>query len=205
MAVALSASAQGKPELPYKYEFGVSLSGSPTLALDFYNKGRFTIGVYPESHANDYLDYIYGTHRGPIHGIGTVSFEGSYYLTPWLVSTLNLGFGEYWNAVLDNRDERKVGEEFGTTLTLLPELKLILNRRHAVRFFSSVACGTSLYMGSGFAKMSKYDKHPSSIHQRLDLEWVPLGIMVGRKCYFYANIGIGSVYIGGRTGLAYRF
>lgn len=209
LAFALSAPAQGKPEPPYKYEIGVSLSGLPVFPLHYLEKGRFTFGAYHDDirgkHSDDYLEYIYGDHRGPIYGTGSVQFEGSVYLQPWLVSTLNVGIGQYWGSRIDNRTHQKTGNTYGLSLTFLPELRLILNRRHAVRFFSSIAGGTGFYMGDGFDKMRSYDAHPSGIHQRWELEWVPLGIMIGRKYNFFANFGIGSVYMGGRMGVSYRF
>lgn len=196
-----------KPEPPYRFEFGVSISGYPTFALDYYKKGVFTIGAYHwiDGHQDDYFSYIYGDHRGPIHCTGNIQFEGSVYLEPWLVQSLNVGFIQFWNPRIDNASGAKEGEDYGIGISLMPELKLIANRRHAVRFFCSLAVGTSFYMGSGFENMRSHDKHPSAVHQRLELEWVPVGIIIGRKFNFYANFGIGTAYMGGRTGLTYRF
>jgi hypothetical protein len=110
-----------------------------------------------------------------------------------------------WSTSIDNVSGSSIGSKYGMGISLLPELKFIANRRHDFRFFCSFALGTGFYMGSGFDLMRSRDSHPSSVHQRVEFEWVPLGIMVGRKCYFYANLGIGTAYIGARAGVAYRF
>lgn len=206
-ATSVMAQEGNKPEPPYRFEFGVSISAYPTFALDYHTKGRFTLGSYhePNMHSDDYLSFLYGDHRGPVRSTGNIQLEGSVYLKPWLVQSLNVGFTQVWSPRIDNVEGTKLGTDYGIGVSFLPELKLIANRRHAVRFFCSVAVGTGFYMGNGFEMMRIHDKYPSSIHQRLEFEWVPVGIMIGRKYNLYANIGIGTAYIGGRTGLTYRF
>ena len=207
LLAATAAVAQNKSELPYRYEFGVSFSAHPELACDYYKKGAFIIGdVSPrEDRQDDYLAYLYGDHRSYLYSLGSINFEGSIYLKPWLIQSFNVGFVQMWSSRIDNMTSERSGSDYGMGITLLPELKLITNRRHAFRVFCSFALGTGFYMGSGFDNMRRYDRFPSAIHQRLEFEWVPVGIMIGRKCYFYANAGLGTAYIGGRAGVAYRF
>ena len=206
-AVLLSAPAfaQKEPESPFRYELGVSFSAQPQLAFDYYKKGAFTIGdAGGPSNPEDLLEYLSGDHRGYLYSTGNIAFEGSVYLTPWLVQTLNISILQMWSTT-DDANGSGAGSNYGMGISLLPELRFIANRRHDFRFFCSLALGTGFYMGRGFELMRSHDNHPSSVHQRVEFELVPLGIMAGRKCNFYANLGIGTAYIGGRTGVTYRF
>ena len=87
----------------------------------------------------------------------------------------------------------KLRRENGWTATVLPQARFNWIKKEVVKVYSSVGAGV----------------RAGSFDERADIliagQLVPIGINVGNKVFGFAELGIGTVYIGGMFGIGYRF
>lgn len=88
----------------------------------------------------------------------------------------------------------------GTALAFIQMWKYEYIQKPAFRLYSSAGVGLGYY--SGFKTMSEGSR---SLTQEFEMELVPVGFSLGEKWFWFGELGLGTQYIGARTGVGFRF
>ena len=187
--------------------FAILCSSVVMRAGDRQISVRAGIGGYPASASirypitNHYYDMgmgnslatYYGTKYGAVYTCGVLNAGVDVRLLKWLAVSADINCTPVWCDVKD-RNGNKTGREHGASLTLLPAAKFYYLRRPVISLYGSVGAGFGCVFNSPERKMC------------FECQFVPFGFELGRnKWFWYAEIGFGSAYCGGLTGIGYRF
>ena len=187
----LVAGAQDKDgkDVPYRYEVRLGWSGYP-VGDDNQFVGVNNHGFY--SYDTSISD-IFSEYDGTTYMTGNIVGEFNVHFKKWF--TLSVGFAAngIWKDVYSSQTDIKLRRENGWTATVLPQARFNWIKKEVVKVYSSVGAGV----------------RAGSFDERADIliagQLVPIGINVGKKVFGFAELGIGTVYIGGMFGIGYRF
>ena len=187
----LAAGAQNlnMQELPYRYEVRLGWSGYP-VGDDNQFIGVNNHGFY--SYDTSISD-IFSEYDGTTYMTGNIVGEFNVNFRKWF--TLSIGFAAngIWKDVYSSQTDVKLRRENGWTATVLPQARFNWVRKDAVKVYSSVGAGV---------RAGSFDDRGDIL---LAGQLVPIGINVGKRVFGFAEVGLGTVYIGGMFGVGYRF
>ena len=191
LSCVLVAGAQNLSgqELPHRYELRLGWSGYP-VGDDNPFVGVNNHGFY--SYDTSISD-IFSEYDGTTYMTGNIVGEFNVHFKKWF--TLSVGFAAngIWKDVYSSQTDIKLRRENGWTATVLPQARFNWIKKEVVKVYSSVGAGV----------------RAGSFDERADIliagQLVPIGINVGKKVFGFAELGIGTVYIGGMFGIGYRF
>lgn len=113
---------------------------------------------------------------------------------------------EGWRDGIYNSDtSAKISRYHGDMVGLMATLRVSWMNRKLVRVYSSAGVGVSWLVGGGNYSFSGGPK--VSYPVKTDVAWqvVPVGMSIGRRLYGIVELGVGTVFVGGRFGMGYRF
>lgn len=177
-----------KPDFPFKYEFRLGWCGFPALDdLNFSGYNDYQI------HYDTPISDVFSDYDGPVYMTGNIMAEMNFHMKRWFTLSVGLAADGMWKSFYDVHTEEKTGTSRGCSFTILPQARFNWLNRDLVRMYSSVGLG--LTAGS-------FDD-VSGVYRATQL--VPVGITVGRRFFGFAEIGYGTLFIGGMFGVGYRF
>ncbi len=135
---------------------------------------------------------------------GAWSMGYTYNFTKLLAVQANISYEEGWIDRFRRSDGGLSAKSDDMYLSALAAFKVYWFNRPCVRMYSHIGLGISF---------NRYYNDPiEALGQgervfKLVPAWqiAPLGIMVGRKFFGFAEIGIGTCFAGGSVGIGYRF
>ncbi len=186
------ADAQQEKRTPQiSTRFGIA--GSPSVAGEY-----FTSNTNP---------YSYGTLSSIYYGgIGAVSTPGTFVggidikFNRVIALSVDLGVNAMWADTYSNANKTVTGKQTGVALYFMPKAKLFYMDREMVRMYGTVGVGIGRYFGYP----TKYSSNFSSPF-KLEAQFVPFGIEVGRKLFGFAELGVGTMFLGFHAGIGYKF
>ena len=185
------AGAQDKDgkDVPYRYEVRLGWSGYPT-ADDNNFVGVNNHGFY--SYSNPIRD-LFSDYDGPTYMTGNIVGEFNVNFKEWF--TLSVGFAgnAIWKDVYSCQTDEKLGRENGWTATVRPQARVSWIRKDIVKVYSSVGLGV---------RAGEFDGRDDAL---IAAQLVPIGINVGGRVFGFAELGFGTLYVGGMFGVGYRF
>ena len=184
---SLDARSGKKEELPFKYEARLGWCGYPTG--DDLN---FASGHNPFYSSHPIKD-LFADYDGPTYMTGNIMAEMDFHFRKWFTLAVGVAANGIWKDKYDALTDKLKGRESGFTLTVLPQARFTWVSRDIVRLYSSVGLGLT---GGSF------DDRSETV---IAAQAVPVGITVGKRLFGFAEVGIGTVYIGGMFGIGYRF
>ena len=178
---------------PYSIRLG--FAGLPEITADRFKYGYGSIG-YRDYYYEPYsrIRQIYTDYTGDLYSTGMFTGEFVWNLGRVFNASANLGLCPFWAKAYDGVTGKRTGTDFGLAITIMPEIKLMYCNTPTVRVYSSLGLGVGFY--PGFEKASPL---------MTENQFNPLGLEVGRKFYGFGEIGVGTMYCGGRIGIGYRF
>ena len=111
----------------------------------------------------------------------------------WFTLSVGVAANGVWKDVHDIVSGNKVGRVNGCIFTVMPQAKFTWVNREMLRMYSSLGLG---FTSGEFDGTS--DTYPAG-------QAVLLGISVGRRLVGFAELGTGTMYMGGMIGVGYRF
>lgn len=172
----------------YKKEFSIACSGSPfgdENNLSLYNDG---MSMYDNP-----LSYIFSDYDGPTYVTGNIIAEFAFLKKKrWVISAAVAANG-IWKDCFDSATDGKVGRISGCSVTVMPFVRFNWIDRDYLKLYSSAGFG--LTVGSFDEVTESYGTFQLGL----------LGIQVGRRFFVFAEAGAGSLYMGGKCGVGYRF
>lgn len=129
----------------------------------------------------------------------------AYNFTRLFALEAGLSYEGYRDNIYDPDSSSKLTSYHGDIIGLMATLRVSWMNRRLVRVYSSAGLGVS-WMISG-ADYSFSDGPSIGYPTETSLGWevVPIGMSIGKRLYGIVEIGAGTVFVGGRFGMGYRF
>ena len=170
----------------------------------------FTYSFYPRMAAEDFLDAHYSAIAGPsssnysgyhgnqVHCVGLLTGEVAFKLRKWFTVGVQLAGTNFWADTMNGN-----GLISGTAFYLLPNVRFTYVRSEVFNMYSGIGLGVGVLSGfsgekSAFAGIGGADIQTA-------LQAVPVGIQFGRDLYGIAEVSLGTMNVGLRAGIGYRF
>ena len=170
----------------------------------------FTYSFYPRQAADEFLDahfaaiagqsspYASGYQGNQIHCLGLLTGEVAFELRKWFTVGVQLAGTNFWADTMNGN-----GRISGTAFYLLPNVRFTYVRSEVFNMYSGIGLGVGVLSGfsgekSAFAGIGGADIQTA-------VQAVPVGIQFGRDIYGIAEVSLGTMNIGLRAGIGYRF
>lgn len=176
-----------REKFPYRYEITLGWAGYPWL--DYFCLGSWGLN---ESRYSE-PDYWYSASSRDEYMSGIISADFSIHYRRWFSLDVAMGMNVVWGKEYDAFTGDYLRPRSGAMFSLVPEAKFFYVNTKAFRLYSSVGLGLALG-----AVNREWTCYPV-------IQVTPIGLTAGRKVFFFAEASIGSAYIGGKTGIGYRF
>lgn len=188
---------QFREYFPYKYEARIGWGGSPFGDMMTYGKGLFwrmsDVDYWDRDGYIPSLDNMYGTEGHAEYMTGVISAEFNFNLRHWVSISIEAGFNGIWGHRYDISNGKRKERINGVSFSLMPHVKgYWFNRKH-VRLYTDFGIGLALGTFDG-----QFGLVPG-------VQYAPVCITAGNKIFFYLEPSIGTIYLGGKFGLGYRF
>ena len=178
---------------PYpQTEVSVSYSFYPRLAAEDFLSAHFDAITGSSS------PYSPGYRGSQIHCVGLLTGEVAFKLRKWFTVGVQLAGANFW------ADPAQGGGRIsGTAVYLLPNVRFTYVRSEVFNMYSGIGLGLGVLSGfsadkSAFAGIGGADIEPA-------IQAVPVGIQFGRTIYGIAEVSVGTMNVGLRAGIGYRF
>ncbi len=99
------------------------------------------------------------------------------------------------NSFYSRADDSLINRESKNILTTMAHFRVSWLNRTLVRMYSEVALGAAYSMEGDYTEPIEH----------VTFHLAPVGISVGKSLYGFAELGVGTYYIGTRFGIGYRF
>lgn len=180
---------------PYKHGVRVGISGTPfvlglmTDVADGINFGFVGRLPYIRGVSNFYEDFY-----GPLYTTGNIGAEFDWVLKKWMTVSAGAYFTGFWADRYNGMTGSLMRKENGVAVSLVGTIRFTYLNRRYVQLYSGVSAG-AFVIGANTGEVG------GMIH----VQGIPIGVSVGRKVFGFAEVGIGTMYMGGNIGLGYRF
>ena len=170
----------------------------------------FTYSFYPRQAADEFLDahyaaiagqsspYASGYQGNQIHCLGLLTGEVAFKLRKWFTVGVQLAGTNFWADTV-NGD----GRISGTAFYLLPNVRFTYVRSEVFNMYSGIGLGVGVLSGFSGEKSAFVGIGGADIQTAVQA--VPVGIQFGRDIYGIAEVSLGTMNIGLRAGIGYRF
>lgn len=187
----LVAGAQDKDgkDVPYRYEVRLGWSGYP-VGDDNQFVGVNNHGFY--SYDTSISD-IFSDYDGPTYMTGNIVGEMNFHFKKWFTLSVEVAANRIWKHTYYSQTDEPKGRVRGYTATLMPQARFNWIRKDIVKVYSSVGLGV---------RAGKFDDRDDAL---IAAQLVPIGINVGGRVFGFAELGFGTLYVGGMFGIGYRF
>lgn len=187
----LVAGAQDKDgkDVPYRYEVRLGWSGYP-VGDDNQFVGVNNHGFY--SYDTSISD-IFSDYDGPTYMTGNIVGEMNFHFKKWFTLSVEVAANRIWKHTYYSQTDEPKGRVRGYTATLMPQARFNWIRKDIVKVYSSVGLGM---------RAGKFDDRDDAL---IAAQLVPIGINVGGRVFGFAELGFGTLYVGGMFGIGYRF
>jgi len=177
-----------------QFEVRVGISGYPASVNSYYNDWEGT-HYYDGYYYTRSMGRMYDDYNGDSYSTGTISLEINYYLKNWLALSMDFGYNHVWSKRYNGINDSYAGKQSANAFYVIPEIRFAYLHHPVVKLYSAVGTGIGIY--DNFKDMD------SKVMPEIQL--VPIGIMLGRKLFGFAEFGCGTVYCGCKAGIGYRF
>lgn len=174
----------------------LGLSGSPLVAGKYYTDGGTARSTYGT------MSSIYEDYMGPITTTGTIIAGVDIKLNRVVAISVDLGVNTIFSENFSGVTNQKIGTSYGVAAYLFPKAKLYYFDRTLIRMYGTIGVGIGKYFGyPSSTSSSQLFKNP----MKLEAQAVPFGIEVGKKVFGFAEIGVGTIFMGVHAGVGLKF
>ena len=170
----------------------------------------FSYSFYPRLAAESFLDAHYsaitgdsspysGNYQGnQIHCLGLLTGEVAFKLKRWFTVGVQLAGTSFWADTVSGN-----GRVTGTAVYMLPNVRFTYIRSDVFKMYSGVGVGLGVLSGFS-AEKSVYAGIGGADIQPV-FQAVPVGIQFGGDVYGLAELSLGTMNVGLRAGIGFRF
>lgn len=173
-----------------RFEVRLGISGYPLLPAHEHRLGKTLRSSRPSvvEPKDLNLDDLYKDRDGAHYTAGNIGAEFAWNAKRWLAVCADVYVTPFWTDVYDGQTHARTRKS-GAGFSALASVRFNYFNRPYVRLYSSV--------GAGF-----YADRDGSIFQ---LQTVPFGVSFGGRVFGFAELGIGTLFMGGNIGIGYKF
>ena len=198
-----------------KWDVRISVAGTPEHATNLYVSGHgwfYGIVDYyyvePRDYDTSMMSSLYGDYFGPTRTLGAISLGFDYAVCKWFSVSMDLAVTSFWRERFKAVGNTPAGTDGGAAFYLLPRAKFLYMNRRTVRLYGSAGGGVVFY--DGFDKLTYRYEDSGGVHFvdnsiRACAQLPPVGVEFGRKLFGFAELGVGSLYVGMQAGIGYKF
>lgn len=176
-----------------KFEVRIGWGGYPFLDEGNYTDGYNMHAYYPGNNDLGDLEIMYAPQKDAIYMTGQIYGEFAWHVRKKLTLAGGLYFNGIYGNIMDPDTNTRIRRNSGVSATILPAIYWYWANYPTCRFYSGLGLGVN---------MGTYDGK-SLIDPAIQL--TAIGFTVGRKFFFFAEYGIGTLCMGGKAGFGYRF
>ena len=132
-----------------------------------------------------------------IHSTGLITGEVAFRLKKWFTVGVQVAGASFW------ADDRTGSRISGTAVYLLPNVRFTYIRSDIFDMYSGIGAG--LVMQSGFSDRKSDFAGLGGVDMDGAIQVVPVGFHLGRDLYALGEVSLGTMNLGLRLGLGYRF
>ncbi|MBQ0123992.1 MAG: hypothetical protein KBS58_04025 [Bacteroidales bacterium] len=147
-------------------------------------RGRYKVG--------ESMAYIYSDYTSDVKSPGIFGASFSYSFKKWFALESSIGFTPVSYSTFDALKEAPTGKVTDCMICFIPEARFTALYREWVRLYGSVGIGIC-----GYCDLK------SSVS--VALQFVPIGVEVGKSFFGFAELGFGHLYSGIQFGIGYKF
>lgn len=179
-------------EWPYRFEVRLGLGGFPMSDdINFIDVGENIYG--PGWDRPDGLEGLYAPYHGDVYMTGQIFAEFTWHIKRSFALVGGLYANGIYSSIIDPADASMIKRSSGVSVTLLPEARFYWANYPKCRLYTSVGLGINAGTYAGESVVA-----PAFL-------FTPIGITAGRKVFFFADYAVGTLCMGGRLGIGYRF
>ncbi len=208
LMASISASAQsywiwqrdGERARTHKHENRAAYSvrfgwgGMPYPYADRFETGRMISWDYYDIVSESRIAGAYQDTYGSVMSTGAFTGDFNWNAGRFINLSATMALCPVWSDRIDGVTLKKNGSDFGMAISILPNIRIMYCNTKKVRVYSSVGLGLGFY--PGFKRCEAVCG---------EFQFNPVGVEVGRKWYGFGEIGVGTLYSGGRIGVGYQF
>jgi len=176
----------------YKFEVRAGWGGMAIMEDMLYLHDDYLI-YGPGYGRPDGLEGLYAPQKGNTYMTNQIFGEFSWHIK----RRLSLAGGIYVNGLcgkyVDPDNGQVIRPRRGVSVSILPSARIYWSNHNKVRLYSEVGLGVSIMAFDG-----ETDILPT-------IQATAFGITVGREVFLFAEYSVGTVCLGGKVGLGYRF
>ncbi len=136
---------------------------------------------------------------------GTWRIAYTYNATRVVAVEASLNYEGYKDSFYDSDTDMKTRSSYADVMGLMATLRINWLNRRLVRVYSSAGVGVSCrFSGANYRKsggpLVKYDNEA-----RADWQTAPIGVTIGKSLFALAELNVGTLCMGARFGVGYRF
>lgn len=194
--VAVLAFVSFNSDARKKENLRIGISGYPLNAASMFEDG-YIIGTKDISFwpGNTTIKDIYSDVEGNTYSTGTITFEYGIRMDGGYEVSLNAGFDLFWQEFKSPNTGKKTSSEKGLALYCIPMFRFYFLEREHINFYTGAGIGFTFYCG--------FDEVEFPV--RPSVQWTPFGFEAGKDLFLFGELGLGTMFNGGRIGLGYRF
>lgn len=190
-----SSAAKRRPDsgkVPYRFEVN---AGYATFPL-------FDAMRYSDFGPDEYFEYswpsysvgsLYADYSGPEYITGVISAEFNVRFKKWFALGTQLNFDSVVRHTYSSMTGARTGNTNCYMFSLVPYARFTYLNKPLVYMYSSIGLGVSMAL----------EPYYMTIYPAFQI--VPVGVAVGKRLYGFFEIGAGTVYVGCKVGIGYRF
>ncbi len=178
---------------PYKYEVNIGWGYTPAYTISELEGYR--------SDGNGGLDHIYGNYVGRTVTTGLMSADLNIQYRKWFALGIQINAVAITNTEMSAITQTAVRKFTDYAVSVLPYARFTYINRECLKMYTSVGAGIGFNHDADL--QSSYNGAFNYV--RAGFQFVPIGIMVGKRIYGMAEAGLGTEFIGYKIGIGYRF
>ena len=187
----------GRPGSPVKknyprLEVNVNYGFYPQMAATKFLEGHSEV-------TGDNYSYTSSDYKGnKVHTTGLIGVEVDVNLKRWLAVGLQFSGAPFWSNALQTGNPVKAN-----VFSILPVVRFTYINADFFRMYSGLGLGVSLF--NGFDNERSAYAGIGGTQFQVALQAVPVGFQFGRALYGFGEVSLGTINLGMRAGIGYRF
>ncbi len=154
------------------------------------------------NYADLYSESIAAYNKEKISGCWGISY--TYNFNKLIALQLGINYEACKDCYHSKEDGSKLSSVHGRCLSEMATIRVSWLNRRIIRVYSSAGIGVLekfFYDDTAIDGKGKYDDRDI----RFVCQVAPIGIAIGKKLFGFMELGVGSVYVGDRFGVGFRF
>lgn len=139
------------------------------------------------------LEGLYAPQDGPVYMTGQIFGEFSWHIKRRFTLSAGLYFNGFYGSLVDPDTEQLIRKKRGVSATIIPSARFYWANFNYCRLYSEIGIGVGVGTFDGVTEV-----FPA-------FQMTGIGITAGREVFFFAEYSVGTLCMGGKIGLGYRF